>query len=188
MLLLDQFSSLWRFHRTGVLPFGVPVTPLNLTPHPCIISQTAGEAVEQCEPRYTPLIHSACYWLPKSHTAFDCHPLPLAVQPISSPPNGSLIQPTFPSFQVRMPWKRVTKALLNSRHITTTTICLSTQLFPGITEGNQGGEAQFSLCWLFQIIFLSLEKDLMTTCSMILPLTEARLTDYSSLNPLPCLF
>lgn len=41
---------------------------------------------------------------------------------------------------------RVTKALLNSRCITITTIPLSTQSFPGITEGNQDGEAQFAHC------------------------------------------
>lgn len=67
------------------------------------------------------LMFSAHYSLKTRHTAFNCYPLPLVVQPIFSPSNGPLAQPTFPSFQVRMPWERVTKALLKSRYITTTT-------------------------------------------------------------------
>lgn len=93
----------------------------------------------------TCLMSSAHYLLKNRHTAFNCYPLPLAAQPIFSPSNGPLDQPTFPSFQVRMPWERVTKALWKSRYITTTSTPLSTESLPGIAECNQGGEAQFAL-------------------------------------------
>lgn len=41
MFLLAQFSSLPRSHRIGVLPFGVPVTPLNLMSHANLLVSSA---------------------------------------------------------------------------------------------------------------------------------------------------
>lgn len=115
MLLLAQFSSLSRFHWIGVLPFGVPVTPLNLMSHANLLVPSARSLIKMLN-NVSPTTHPdvLCSVLANNQT-HSLQSLPFASGSPASfqSTNGLLVQPTFPSFQVRMPWERVTKALLN---------------------------------------------------------------------------